>query len=73
MYMPPKGETALAFSSVCLAESQEHVGRPIALSVGNAVVVIARCEKERKATKTKEKDRKRSDDEQDDYVITRSD
>ena len=65
-------ETALAFSSMCLAESQEHVGRPIALSVGNAVV-IARCEKERKATKTKEKDRKRSDDEQDDYVITRSD
>ena len=55
-------ETALAFSSMCLAESQEHVGRPIALSVGNAVVIAAakKNEKRRKRRERTEKGAKKS-------------
>ena len=48
-------ETALAFSSVCLAESQEHVGR----SIGGAVIAAAAAKKN-DGGKSDEKDRKRA-------------
>ena len=47
-------ETALAFSSVCLAESQEHVGR----SIGRAAAAAAA--KKNDGGKSDEKDRKRA-------------
>ena len=48
-------ETALAFSSVCLAESQEHIGR----SIGGAVIAAAAAKKN-DGGKSDEKDRKRA-------------